>query len=326
MNPVYVGLIGSRFQAECHASSIAMIPSEMVVGAVASLTGMNVASFAGRHRIANLTGADASMLLSPRANPTLTPPFSRSYNRGQTFAKRTDSMAGQAPSRRQLLQALACASLASGAPGFVRWTFAFAEPSPEQGHAHHQPSAGAPAHKPQHYTPQFFTPPEYKAVVVLAELILPRTPASHPAGKPNTAVTPAEAGATDAGVAEFIDFMVGHDPALQTVFRQGLAWIDTASTPRTLVALAPAEQNAVLERLAYKRNFRPDDKPGQEFFSVMRRYAVMGFYTTRLGLEALDYPGLRFYAESPSVPPSELQHGALAQIGVHAGAKPTTSS
>ncbi len=223
-------------------------------------------------------------------------------------------MAGQAPSRRQLLQALACASLASGAPGFVRWTFAFAEPSPEQQHVHHHASPGAPAHKPGHYTPQFFTPPEYTTLVTLAELILPHTPATHTAAKSSAPVTPAEAGATDAGVAEFIDFMVAHDPTLQTVFRQGLTWINTASTAKTFVDLAPAEQSALLERLAYKRNFRPDDKPGQEFFSVMRRYTVMGFYTTRLGLEALDYPGLRFYAESPSVP----NDGSLAQLGVHA--------
>ena len=224
-------------------------------------------------------------------------------------------MAGQAPSRRQLLQALACASLASGAPGFVRWTFAFAEPAPPQAPAHHHAPAAAPAHRPQHYTPQFFNAADYATVATLAELILPRTPAAaHTAAKPHAAVTGAEAGATDAGVAEFIDFMVAHDPTLQPVFRQGLVWMNTASTPQTFAALAPAQQGALLERLAYKRNFRPDEKPGQEFFAVMRRYTVMGFYTTRLGLEALDFPGLRFYAESPSVP----NDGSLAQLGVHA--------
>ena len=221
-------------------------------------------------------------------------------------------MAGQAPSRRQLLQAFACATLASGAPGFVRWSFAFAEPAPQQP-VHHHPTA-APAHHAAHYAPQFFTPAEYTAIVTLAELILPRTPAPHAAGKAHAAITPAEAGATDAGVAEFIDFMAAHDPTLQPPFRQGLVWINTAASPQTFVALAPPQQTALLERLAFKRNFRPDEKPGQDFFAVMRRYTVMGFYTTRLGLEALDYPGLRFYAESPSVP----DDGSLTQLGVHA--------
>ncbi len=222
-------------------------------------------------------------------------------------------MAGQAPSRRQLLQAFACASLASSAPGFVRWSFAFAEPASQQP-THHQSSAAAPAHHAAHYVPQFFTSVEYATIVTLAELILPRTPAPHTAGKAHVAVTPAEAGATDAGVAEFIDFMVAHDATLQPVFRQGLVWMDTAASSQTFLTLAPAQQTTLLERLAFKRNFRPDEKPGQDFFSIMRRYTVMGFYTTRLGLEALDYPGLRFYAESPSVP----NDGSLAQLGVHA--------
>ena len=51
MNPVKVGLIGSQFQAECHAACIAMIPSEMQVLAVASPTGDNARVFAQRHGI-----------------------------------------------------------------------------------------------------------------------------------------------------------------------------------------------------------------------------------------------------------------------------------
>ncbi len=218
-------------------------------------------------------------------------------------------MAGQAPSRRQLLQALACASLASGAPGFLRWSYAFAEADPKQTHRHAAPSA-----KPHiaHYTPRFFTAEEYRTVVQLAELILPRTPAGPAGNGARSAVPASEAGATDAGVAEFIDFMASREGALQTVFRQGLVWLDAASSPHTFFALAPAEQTSLLDRLAYKRNFRPEEHPGQEFFAIMRRYTVMGFYTSRIGLEALEYPGLRFYAESPSVP----EDGSLERLGV----------
>ena len=42
----------------------------------------------------------------------------------------------------------------------------------------------------------------------------------------------------------------------------------------------------------------------------MRRYTVMGFYTTEIGLKQLDYPGLQFYGESPSVP----DDGSLARV------------
>lgn len=163
------------------------------------------------------------------------------------------------------------------------------------------------------YKPRFFSPEEYATVVLLAELILPRTPSFTPR-KPHTPIPAAEAGATDAGVAEFLDFMVSHDPTLQPAFRDGLAWINTASAPHTFATLTAADQTALLTRLAFKKNFRPDDKNGQEFFALMRRYTVMGFYTTRIGLEALDYPGLRFYANSPAVP----KDGSLDRLGVRA--------
>ena len=51
MTPVQVGIIGSRFQAECHASSIAMIATEMEVRAVASPSGNHAEAFAQRHGI-----------------------------------------------------------------------------------------------------------------------------------------------------------------------------------------------------------------------------------------------------------------------------------
>ena len=51
MTPVKVGIIGSQFQADCHASSIAMIASEMVVSAVASPSEDHARLFAQRHAI-----------------------------------------------------------------------------------------------------------------------------------------------------------------------------------------------------------------------------------------------------------------------------------
>ena len=223
-------------------------------------------------------------------------------------------MAAQAPSRRQLLQALACASIASNVPGFSRWSFAFAEPAPQNSNQHTHHIAPSPNNaRPAKYTPRFFSAAEYQDIRLLAELILPRTTAD-PASKPHASLKPGEAGATDAGVAEFIDFMASHDAALQPVFREGLVWINSASAPHTFVSLGSADQTALLTRLAYKKDFRSNEALGQHFFSTMRRYTVMGFYTSRLGLEALDYPGLRFYATSPSVP----NDGSLERLGVHA--------
>jgi hypothetical protein len=177
-------------------------------------------------------------------------------------------MAGQGPSRRELLQALTMASVASTFTGFSRWGYAFAE---DKGKDVVQPL----------YRPQFFAPAEYQAVNALADIILP--------------------GAKDAGVAEFIDFMVFHDPAQQAPFLDGLRWLNHAAG-KTFISLPASEQNAFLERLAYKAKQRPEEKAGQQFFLLFRKYTVMGFYTTRIGLQSLDFPGLTFYATSPGCP------------------------
>jgi gluconate 2-dehydrogenase gamma chain len=184
-------------------------------------------------------------------------------------------LAGQGPSRRELLQALTLASVAAAFSGFSRWSYALAEQHTLQ-----------PA-----YRPQFFSSGQYQTVEQIAELILP--PTHDAAGK-------ALPGAREAGVAEFIDFMVFSDPSLQPEFLHGLGWLDHAAEPApTFFQLASAQQHAILERLAYKAHQRETEKAGQQFFRLFRRYTVIGFYTTRIGLESLDYPGLKFYSASP---------------------------
>jgi hypothetical protein len=175
------------------------------------------------------------------------------------------------------LQALSLASLASAFTGFSRWGFAFAE------------ERKAVVHPV--YRPQFFSQAEYATIEVLTDMILPD--------------------AKEAGVAEFVDFMVFSDPAQQAPFRDGLGWLDHAAG-RSFTSLAAADQNALLERLAYKAKQRPEEKPGQQFFQLFRRYTVMGFYTTRIGLQSLDYPGLTFYATSPGC----THHGNPEHIGL----------
>src|SRR5271163_2043571 len=148
-------------------------------------------------------------------------------------------MAGQAPSRRELLQALTLAGVASTFSGFSRWSYALGE---EMHPHHHQDAPVQISHAA--YIPQFFSAKEYRTVEVLADLILPATEDSSRQHQP---------GAKDAGVAEFIDFMVYSDASLQAQFRDGLAWLDTASKPAAgFAALSAEQQNALLERLAYK--------------------------------------------------------------------------
>ncbi len=109
-------------------------------------------------------------------------------------------MAGQGIRRREVLRILGTAAAAAQFPGFSKWGFAC-------GHI----GNAALQIKPAIYRPQFFTPAEYALVERLAEMIIPSD------GTP---------GAKEAGVAEFIDFMVANDPDVQYVFRMGLAWMN----------------------------------------------------------------------------------------------------
>lgn len=188
-------------------------------------------------------------------------------------------MAGQSIERREILRILAIAASAATFPGFCKWTFASA------------PLANYVAQiRPAAYTPIFFTPAEYTLIETLTSLIVP------------TDDTP---GAREAGVSEFVDLMVSRDPELQRDFRSGLRWLNLHSRKsqgREFLMLAPAQQTAFLEPLAYKKKFRPGEEPGRKFFTLIREYTVMGFYTSEIGLKELDFPGLKFYAESPACP------------------------
>jgi Gluconate 2-dehydrogenase subunit 3 len=188
-------------------------------------------------------------------------------------------MGGQGIERREVLRITALAAAASSFPGFSRWTFAC---------GHGGPAAGAA--RPAAYSPQFFSPAEYSTLERLTEMIIPSDD------------TP---GATEAGVAEFIDFMVWSDPTVQYRFRYGLIWLDSradALHAKRFRELSPEQQTELLGHLAYKSKFRPGEEDGQEFFRLAREYTMMGYYTTKIGLEQIDCPALRFYSSSPTCP------------------------
>jgi hypothetical protein len=189
-------------------------------------------------------------------------------------------MANQAPDRREVLEMLAKVAVAGTFPGFSRWVFASEH--------RHEADALIPDRPPQ-YIPQHFSAPEYRTIEVLTELIIPRDE------------TP---GAKEAGVSEFIDFMAAHgENDLQKPMQDGLEWLEQASRKAhgsSFTDLGSQEQTALLEAVASKRD--GVDKRGREFFLLIRRYTVMGYYTSPIGLEELSYPGLRFYEQSPACP------------------------
>lgn len=188
-------------------------------------------------------------------------------------------MAGQGIQRRQILRILGTAAAAAQFPGFSKWGFACG----------HIGNAGLQV-RPAEYRPQFFSSAEYASVERLTEIIIP---------------SDATPGAKEAGVAEFIDFMVFSDPDAQYGFRTGLAWLDAfaeETTGKRFMELSLDQQTSLLEPLGFKDKARPGQEAGRRFFSMMREYTVTGFYTTEIGFKELDNPALKFYAKSPECP------------------------
>jgi gluconate 2-dehydrogenase gamma chain len=200
-------------------------------------------------------------------------------------------MAGQGIRRREVLRILGTAAAAAQFPGFSKWAFAC-------GHI----GNAALQIKPAVYRPQFFAAAEYAMVERLAEIIIPSD------GTP---------GAKEAGVAEFIDFMVASDPEVQYGFRMGLAWLNAHAEQtdgKRFVELTPEQQSSLLEPLGFKDKARPGEETGRHFFRMMREYTVTGFYTSEIGYKELDNPALKFYAESPECPhKGDPQHAHVAQ-------------
>ena len=197
-------------------------------------------------------------------------------------------MAGQSIERREVLRILSLAAAASQFPGFKVWAFAH-DHSSDEPHTH--AIQLKPASPNEAYKPQFFTPEEYQLVARLTELIIP------------TDDTP---GAREAGVSEFIDFMVASDPPLQPPFRRGLTWMNSHAIKlhgTHFLKLGREQATEMLSKLAYKERHRLGEEDGQAFFRLIREYTLMGFYTSRVGMQVLDVPGLKqYYTASPACP------------------------
>jgi gluconate 2-dehydrogenase gamma chain len=200
-------------------------------------------------------------------------------------------MGGQGIERRDALRFIGIASVAATFPGFSQWAFAC---SHTDGHQ----SAVSTSKQP--YKPLFFSPEHFRLIEHLSEMIIPADD------------TP---GAKEAGVAEFIDFMVANRVPVsaryeirsaqdsirqgedaQQRFLAGLGWLNARCNGEfghKFLDCTAEQQKGLLEVLAYKAKYKPTTETGREFFQMMRDYTVVGYYTTKIGLESLGYPGLR---------------------------------
>ena len=148
--------------------------------------------------------------------------------------------------------------------------------------------------------PKFFTATEFKLVRTLADIIIPKDERS--------------GSASDAGVPEFMDFMMIDQPTRQIAMRGGLAWLDVECQERfdkTFLDCAETERTAVLDDIAWPEKARPELSHGVAFFNSFRDLTASGFWTTRMGIDDLQYLGNRSVARWNGCPPE-----ALKKLGV----------
>jgi len=202
----------------------------------------------------------------------------------------------QAMERRDVVKMLTAASLAAvglGAPEIAR----AAE------HANAALQQGAPAYKPV-----FFTKAEWPMVQSLSELVIPRDARS--------------GGAIEAGVPEFMDFIMNENKGSQAWMRSGLKWLDGECTRRfrrSWVRCSAAQQREVLNDIAFPKKAAPTVKPGVEFFTRFRDLTSSGFWTSRMGIQDIGYMGNITLSEWVGCPEPQLTKlGVSYKMSMHA--------
>jgi len=123
-------------------------------------------------------------------------------------------------------------------------------------------------------------------------------------------IVPAEGntgGAIEAGVPEFIDLLATENPDYQRRLSGGFLWLDAACMARfdhAFLDCSSEQQHAILDLIAYRANAEKDPSllPGVQFFAFLRDLTLDGFFTSRIGIEYLDYRGNVPLASFPGCP------------------------
>ena len=209
------------------------------------------------------------------------------------------SRSSRSISRRAALEILGAAPAAAA----MMWTTAEAEQAHAQAdHAKAQTTtAGA------RFKPKFFTAHEYATVGVLVDLIIPRDDRS--------------GSATEAGVPEFMDFMMIDQPRRQVAMRGGLALVDRLAVSRfgkNMVGATDAQRRQLLDEIAYTQRMEREASAERHelsqaiaFFNSFRDLTATGFFTSKMGMADLQYQGNVFVSEWTGCPDA-----AMKKLGV----------
>ena len=181
--------------------------------------------------------------------------------------------------RRKYLKALAAGTLGTGA------LLQSCEPGKEQpviAPLTYDRTPAEQAYYEKLMSERFFDDHEMKTIRLLADIIIPRDETS--------------GSATDAGVHDFIEFIVKDKPEHQVPMRGGLKWLDlhcNRQYGKPFAELSSADQLAMVDQIAYPDQAKPGMEQGVAFFNKMRDLTACGFFTSEIGIKDLGYQGNR---------------------------------
>jgi hypothetical protein len=160
----------------------------------------------------------------------------------------------------------------------------------EEAAAHTRATLEKLAERGQEYQPKVFTADEWRTVRVLVDIVLPKDARS--------------GSATDAKVPEFMDVFMETRENMRNQMRTGLTWLDEESRN-------DAQRKAVLDDIAWPRRARQEMQAGVRFFNFFRNFTASGFWSSKMGVDDLQYMGNRPMAQWPGCP-----QPALDKLGV----------
>jgi gluconate 2-dehydrogenase gamma chain len=147
------------------------------------------------------------------------------------------------------------------------------------------------------FTPVFFTAHEYDIVQVLVDLVIPKDAHS--------------GSATEAGVPQFMDFILNEETNRQNAMRGGLSWLELECHRRfslDFVACAEGQRQALLDDIAWpRREAKPGMAPGVAFFNSFRDLTASGFWSSKMGIDDLQYLGNTVVPEWTGCPDEVLR-------------------
>src|SRR5690348_452027 len=131
------------------------------------------------------------------------------------------------------------------------------------------------------YKPKALTAHEYATVQKLSDLIIPADEHSQ--------------GALAANAADFIDFLCNAADEMKNIWTGGILWLDEEMKRRSggkrFIEASPAQQTALLDVIAYRKNRSPELNPGIDFFSFCRRLVADAYYSHPIGTKEVGFMG-----------------------------------